>query len=333
MKKTMRFTLFISFLLWNAFTDALLVVVVGPDVSTRSCSGPRAVRVRLTATSNPSSSSRPPAKSTTNARQNRVAKLFDWAIDQNIQCSTKISLQSMDLADTKNKGLGWVAKDDLEPNSLLLTVPTKIALTVETAKKTKEGDVPWYVQFAGVLLSLASTTTKNSESYRPWLDSLPRELTTPIHWNPNDIDQLQYEYMKTAVQRQEKQWKTYYNQQKQQSSSSSSSSSWQDFLWACEIARSRALSGYSGSAFNPSIYAFTLFLVTIYVGLGLGSLESAANGAGLVLAVSIFKGKGQSWGEKSFVGTCVLDFLYSSLSWNISIYSMYVGTTKTYLLI
>jgi hypothetical protein len=190
----------------------------------------------------------------------------------------------MDLVSTNVKGLGWVAQDDLKPNSLLLTVPTNIALAVETATKTKEGDVPWYVQFTSLLLQLSST----SESYQPWLESLPRDLATPIHWNPSDIDQLQYDYMKNAVESQEHQWKMYYNQQRQ--SSSSSSSTWEDFLWACETARSRALSGYSGDAFNPSIYAFTLLLVTLYVGLGLGSLESAANGAGLVLAVSIFKG-------------------------------------------
>jgi hypothetical protein len=41
---------------------------------------------------------------------------------------------------------------------------------------------------------------------------------------------------------------------------------------------------------DARIYAFTLLLVTAYVGLGLGTLEQAANGAGLVLAASILKG-------------------------------------------
>lgn len=65
---------------------------------------------------------------------------------------------------------------------------------------------------------------------------------------------------------------------------------WDEFVWGCECARSRAFSGtYTGDAFNPKIYLFTLLLVTVYVGLNLGTLEQAANGAGVVISVSILK--------------------------------------------
>jgi hypothetical protein len=53
---------------------------------------------------------------------------------------------------------------------------------------------------------------------------------------------------------------------------------------------SRAFSGaYSGSAFNPIPYATAVALVAIYLGLGLGSTEQAANGAALVVCGSILK--------------------------------------------
>lgn len=66
--------------------------------------------------------------------------------------------------------------------------------------------------------------------------------------------------------------------------------SWDDFLLGCEIARSRAFSGgYTGTPFNPLIYAFTLVLVAVYAGLGLGSLEQAANGAALVFCASVLR--------------------------------------------
>ena len=66
--------------------------------------------------------------------------------------------------------------------------------------------------------------------------------------------------------------------------------SWDDFLLGCEIARSRAFSGgYTGTPFNPLVYAFTLLLVTVYAGLGLGSLEQAANGAALVFCASVLR--------------------------------------------
>ena len=66
--------------------------------------------------------------------------------------------------------------------------------------------------------------------------------------------------------------------------------SWDDFLLGCEIARSRAFSGgYTGTPFNPLVYAFTLLLVTVYAALGLGSLEQAANGAALVFCASVLR--------------------------------------------
>lgn len=65
---------------------------------------------------------------------------------------------------------------------------------------------------------------------------------------------------------------------------------WEDFVWGCECARSRAFSGgYTGAPFNPLIYAFTLLLVTGYVGLNLGTLEQAANGAALVFCASVIR--------------------------------------------
>jgi hypothetical protein len=41
--------------------------------------------------------------------------------------------------------------------------------------------------------------------------------------------------------------------------------------------------------FNPFTYIFTLFLVTAYVGLNLGTLEQTANGAALVVCASILR--------------------------------------------
>ena len=70
------------------------------------------------------------------------------------------------------------------------------------------------------------------------------------------------------------------------------STSWtyEDFLWGCDVAKSRAFSGtYGGSAFNPFPYALTLVLIVLYVGLGFGTIEQASNGAGLVFSASILR--------------------------------------------
>ena len=129
---------------------------------------------------------------------------------------------------------------------------------------------------------------------RPWLNSLPREFSTPIHWNDNQRQQLQYTPLQSMIQTQEKSYKALYNKLKQEITPNSqldqTNWSYQDFLWGCDTAKSRAFSGaYGGAAFDAKPYALTLLLVVAYVGLGLGSIEQASNGAALVFCGSILR--------------------------------------------
>jgi hypothetical protein len=202
-------------------------------------------------------------------------------------------------------GLGLVASQEVPAGSVVVAVPSSVALSVESpgggpdddgvmdlcTDKRAVRELPWFVQFALYLYKLdkisSTTQGKGSTNLQPWLDSLPRQFDTPIHWNNKDRDEwLQYEHMSESVDRQKEAWTDLYNQL--QSSTTVSSMTWEDFLWGCECARSRAFSGgYTGSPFNPLVYAFTLFLVTVYVGLNLGTLEQAANGAALVFCASV----------------------------------------------
>jgi hypothetical protein len=243
-------------------------------------------------------------KKASTARQNRIGSLMDWAkavVD--IKVASGIQLQS-----DVTSGLGWLARSDIPSGSVVMTVPSSVALTVEAPgsgpndftvlssllqddQKKTFLDMPWYVQMSLYLFKLdqVDSTKGGSMDMKAWLDSLPRQFDTPIHWS--SLDDLQYDYMVDSVKRQEQEWKDNHQKLIQiLSSSSSKQPTWQDFLWGCECARSRAFSGtYTGSAFNPLIYVFTLLLVTIYVGVGLGTLEQAANGAGFVVSVSILK--------------------------------------------
>ena len=268
------------------------------------------------------------------SRPKRIAALQEWAEQvAQIQVNPVLKLQP-----SSEAGLGWFAartSDDdggKTMNRPVLQVPSRVALMVECPgdgpddadvgallRGKKLSEFPWYVQMSLYLFKLdrVRDTKKGNEemSYRPWLDSLPRQFFTPLHWNSigggrtreNDkegytadddeenreedaalAELLQYDFMVDSVRRQRRSWKRYYDQL---SSSSNSGMSWEDFVWGCECARSRAFSGtYTGGAFNPSVYAFTLLLVTLYVGAELGTLEQAANGAALVLCVSILKG-------------------------------------------
>jgi len=135
------------------------------------------------------------------------------------------------------------------------------------------------------------SSSKQDVDLRPWLDSLPRKFTTPIHWKPQERKEwLQYAHMEESVQRQEASWKDIFGRLQSCTTSAASRMTWGDFVWGCESARSRAFSGgYTGAPFNPFIYVFTLVLVTIYIGLNLGTLEQAANGAALVFCGSVLR--------------------------------------------
>jgi Rubisco LSMT substrate-binding len=241
----------------------------------------------------------------------------DWAKAAGIQISPEISLASA----SQEAGLGWFRKQqqqqssaaELKAGSVLISVPSSVALTVESpgsgpddstalssilrdnrdGRKDLEG-LPWFVQMSLYLYKLdrVSATKKPGRgsdiNLRPWLDSLPRTMSTPIHWNSLAREALQYESMVRSVRQQEITWKENYFAVAQKLVGPALT--WEQFLWGAEMARSRAFSGaYTGRPFNPFLYAFTLLLVAAYVGLNVGTIEQAANGAGVVLCAIVLQ--------------------------------------------
>lgn len=270
------------------------------STSTKSSSPPPAG-------ASPSSSS----SSSPSSRQKRASKLVTWGKDKaGIQIGSGLKIN-----DTANAGLGLFLTS-LQPtkngdDTLLVTVPADVTLSIEVpnggpdepsifksivqdsreARKTVR-NFPWFVQFSLYLWHLnnvSSVKTTQSLDLKPWLETLPQTLETPIHWRSQDrTDWLQYPHLVDAVERQEQSWKDLHRQLME--CTTTPSMSWDDFVWGCEMARSRAFSGgYTGTPFNPLVYAFTLVLVTAYVGLNLGTLEQAANGAALVFCSSVLQ--------------------------------------------
>jgi hypothetical protein len=267
---------------------------------------------------------------TATSRQNRVQSLNKWAESVQIQMAKNLLLQSTEQAGlgwwagsgaSASAGASGADSDAaLQKGQVVLQVPADLVLSVEEPgdgpndievrkllrtvteggkndqnKKDKEA-LPWFVQLSVYLYKLDRMDgSSTNNKYRPWLDSLPRKFDTLIHWSDSNRQELQYPYMVQQVERQEQTWRKYYQELVAASDSSSNplqaaGFTWDDFVWGCECARSRAFSGaYTGQAFNPGIYAFTLLLVSAYVGLGLGDLEQAANGAGVVVSVSILR--------------------------------------------
>ena len=228
-----------------------------------------------------------------------TAKLEEWATNVGIQKNPALQLTS-----DATTGLGWQLQGaDVAADQVLLQVPTDVALTVASPgegpddatvlRQAKDRrafrELPWYVQFSVYLNTMQRTGAKGTTNLdmSAWLASLPRSLDTPLHWSQDEVKELQYDFLAKAVAKQRLAWQGYHNSVVQ---NGFADLSWEDFVWGCEMARSRAFSGaYKGSAFNPAIYAFTLVLVAIYVGLGLGTIEQAANGAGVVFCATILK--------------------------------------------
>jgi hypothetical protein len=243
------------------------------------------------------------------SRQKRVSNLINWSKDiAGIQVASAVKIEE----SKTTGGLGLITSgttSNTDAGGVIVTVPASLALSVElpsggpddfTVVKELVEDrktfysLPWYVQFSLYLFKLDKISPKKGvEAFdlQPWLDTLPREFGTPIHWTQQEREELlQYPHMIESVERQEKSWNNIYNTLLSSGTTAMKDMTWKDFLWGCECARSRAFSGgYTGSPFNPFVYGFTLLLVTAYIGLNLGTLEQAANGAGLVFCASVLR--------------------------------------------
>jgi len=246
------------------------------------------------------------------ARKKRISSLMEWAKVNNI----KIGGVEIEAPDPSS-GLGLVAKQTINKGDVLMEVPTSMALSVDTPKDTSnrllvelfDNDkdlyytLPWWVQMSLLLNAFdQKLMRKNQKSWSdpergvdmtPWIECLPRKFDTPIHWSEEALSELQYMFLKDATKLQTQQWEQLYQKVIKglgMSSAFAKNMSFDDFVWGCECARSRAFSGaYSGSAFKPGPYIFTLFLVASYITLGLGTVEQAANGAAVVFCATILK--------------------------------------------
>eukprot|EP00980_Cylindrotheca_fusiformis_P002534 scaffold596_cov87-Cylindrotheca_fusiformis.AAC.4 len=228
---------------------------------------------------------------TSSSRQKRVARLTEWGASNEVKTGG-VAIQSI-----PDSGLGLVSTQEVPSGSLLVTVPASVTLSVTSGSLlggpddiSVEGmctdrrtfrELPW--------LNNVSSIKLETSDLKPWLESLPNTFDTPIRWEKSQRDDLlQYQHMSESVDRQKTAWTNYFD--KLNSALDKDIISWDQFLLGCELARSRAFSGgYTGSPFNPLIYAFTLLLVTVYAGLGLGTLEQAANGAALVFCASVLR--------------------------------------------
>eukprot|EP00804_Cyclotella_cryptica_P029771 CCRYP_020940-RA/>CCRYP_020940-RA protein AED:0.05 eAED:0.05 QI:35/1/1/1/1/1/3/54/592 len=237
----------------------------------------------------------------TASRLKRIKSFTEWAKESGINYA------GIELSSADKSGLGLYATQPLSPNAILIQVPTKLTLSVESPKdynKVMEQtffpsnpklyrNAPWWACLSIQLNyydKINPTSQQGNTSLQPWMDSLPRVYDTPLHWEPSTLHDLHYPPILEAISLQKSKWKHQYDTLASQSPEFATQIPYPDFVWGCETARSRAFSGaYSGSAFNPIPYATVAVLVATYLALGMGTVEQAANGAALVVCGTILK--------------------------------------------
>ena len=226
----------------------------------------------------------------------------------------------------RDSGLGLILTRSLKPSDVVIQVPTKLTLSVESPKDYNAvierelfpsdpkvyRDAPWWAALSvqlnyhdKIVIIPTTTTTDNSANNRgggpgggttttdmgAWMRTLPRKYDTPIHWSESSLGELQYRPAIDAVSIQKRTWRREYDILASSSPDLFGSRvSYPDFVWGCETARSRAFSGaHSGRAFDPVPFATASALAAAYVGLGVGSWEQAANGAAMVACGSVLR--------------------------------------------
>ena len=148
------------------------------------------------------------------SREKRISGLSQWGNENDVKTGG-VAIQSI-----QDSGLGLVTQQQVPPNSLVITVPTKATLSVTTPGGPDDSSIvsmcsdrqlfrslPWFCQFSLYMYKLNKiSSVKESENLdlQPWLDSLPKSFDTPIHWNKSRRDELlQYQHMSESVDRQE----------------------------------------------------------------------------------------------------------------------------------
>ena len=207
------------------------------------------------------------------------------------------------LSSGESSGLGVYADASIKPNDIVVQVPTKLTLSVETPKDYNAvvesalfvsnpkayRTALWWAALSIQLNYYDKVDSTNVRAggvdMKPWLDALPRAYDTPLHWSETSLAELQYRPMTGAVALQRRMWKHQYDTLTAASATFAAKVLPEAFMWGCETARSRAFSGaYSSSAFNIVPHATATALVVVYLRLGLGTVAQAANGAAVVVA-------------------------------------------------
>ena len=187
---------------------------------------------------------------------------------------------------------GMMALDTIVPGEFFVTLPRQAALVVDPLEKCPIPEFVdpkyykscvWYVKMG--LLMLAERQRGAESRVRGYIDQLPESIDTPVRWSASELDELQSETLKAAVERQQVEWKRLYDELQRDGGVPTSRVAYDDFVWALENVRSRSFSGpYAGTPIKDRLVMGGLLAA---VGLGYAFVAKIPTESVLNAAISV----------------------------------------------
>lgn len=111
-------------------------------------------------------------------------RFVGWLKDYGATILAKINLEDL---RASNAGRGVVAKEDIEQDEELFSIPRSLVLTSENSNLslaiTKDLEDPWLRLILAMLHEYANTSSK----WKPYLDILPTEFDTLMYWSVEEL--------------------------------------------------------------------------------------------------------------------------------------------------
>ncbi|KAK4886511.1 hypothetical protein RN001_002782 [Aquatica leii] len=120
-----------------------------------------------------------------------LSKFTNWIVDNGA------TFDGLKISEFPGYELGLMAERDIKQSSLIITVPKKLMITIDIAKKSElrrliEKD-PLLSNMSNVTLAMFLLLEKFKENsfWKPYIDILPTEYSTVLYFNLEDLQELQ----------------------------------------------------------------------------------------------------------------------------------------------
>ena len=79
--------------------------------------------------------------------------------------------------------------------------------------------------------------------WKGWFSELPKSYSTPFYWKESQLDELQYDSLRSKVINQRSSWKKVYDKWQLTGQVEAKQINFEMFVWALQTVNSRAFSG------------------------------------------------------------------------------------------